>query len=76
MLGSRECAPEATRPTLEGLQRKTGTLLDIYAGIAHASVVGRGIRRSACRATEHAPVDARTRGGRIALAVSAINGCS
>jgi len=68
-------APEQTRETLRGLERRTRKLLNIYAEMAHAPVVlaaYQGIQRAIA---EHGSFDARTREA-IALAVGAVDECA
>lgn len=72
---SLDSAPEATRPTLEALQRKTGKLLNIHAGMAHAPVVVAVYAGMQAALAEHGTFDARAREA-IALAVGAVDGCS
>lgn len=72
---SLDSAPQQTRPTLEALQRKTGKLLNIHAGMAHAPVVVAAYAGMQAAVAEHGTYDARTREA-IALAVGAVDGCS
>jgi len=68
-------APEQTRETLRGLERRTRKLLNIYAEMAHAPVVlaaYQGIQRAIA---EDGSFDARTR-EEIALAVGAVDECA
>lgn len=67
-------APEQTRPTLEDLSRKMGTLLNIHAEMAHSPVVLASYAGMQQAIAEHGTFDAPTREA-IALTVGAVDGC-
>lgn len=68
-------APEETRDSLKQLQKKTGKLLNIHAGMAHSPVVLAAYMGIQSAITEHGTFDPRTREA-IALSVAAVDQCA
>lgn len=67
-------APQASRPALEALARRTGRVLNIYGEMAHAPAVVGAYHALHQALAEHGTLDARTREA-IALTVGAVDGC-
>jgi len=67
-------APEASRPALQALARRTGRVLNIYGEMAHAPAVVGAYHALHRALAEHGTLDARTREA-IALAVSGVDRC-
>lgn len=67
-------APSASRPALEAVRRRLGTVLNIYGEMAHAPVVLATANAMSTALAEHGTFDARTREA-IALAVGNQDGC-
>lgn len=67
-------APEQTRPTLDTLSKKMGTLLNIHGEMAHSPVVLATYAAMQDAITTHGTFDAKTREA-IALAVGAADNC-
>lgn len=69
---SPETAPEASRPTLDAVQRQLGVVPNLFRVIANSPTTLTGF--AAFQGALSKALDARTR-ERIALAVAQVNGC-